>query len=1405
MDKVVGTTPGSERQEINELASQQIDLYRRQGFELISHYNRENSALDGYRGRQILEILQNADDSGVEAEGTCTLLLDSSRERLIVANTGKPFNKKGLTSLVISDCSPKQLGRNRFIGSKGLGFRSVLTWTDCPLISSGQYEVMFDRAYAIEEVQRLAAESAELKDIVGPFRENMGRVPAPIMRFPAVPSKDHVWLKTARNYRAQGYDTVVVLPLPEGIRGDTVHKEIIEQLSGLPTSSLLFCRHLTSIKITGDIEQKWELFRENNKDDEATIILRRNGTAERWNVYWHTGQVSAEIADTSSGGRRDFEVAVAVPEQPKIDPAGTLCVFFPTHEQLPCSMVLHATLETSDDRNRVVKQASNQEVLRQLAIQVGKVAEIQASSSDPRRVLNLLRGIENSDPELKILGFLDELIKECTKRAIFPRLDGELSPPTDVRKPPHVIWLELLSPNLFPEVLSIEPQSDLRDLLGLFTFSWFDAATLKNRLQNQLLSVERSQAGEMIGRLLAVGQLYEIGVNDLLIGSNGRLIGGKACFFTPNEALPTLPPWVSEIHFLDREFQEGLLSGSNVTTPRFLEGRLYGVNGKVDEYRFDTVARALIEQVERNLSDDPSYVADVAQRWRDLLRWLYEASQEERQVLSGLSIKVITKRGSLRRATDCYLGDDYPRGQILWKLYEKFNKDEFVGAPSTNGLEEDLPVEDAQRFMLTLGVNDHPRFELFSSGSDYDRFCNATIDRLDYPRKVRGHLCKTPRDLRRLCRSYNISGIEIPDRWVQLLKEGDPVAIGAYLLSTGARLIAEEIDTRGMFYCKVEGDRRFWSEHSIPIPNATLFLLRETPWVPVGGNQRQKPSEVMLSHHGVRVLRGVYLTHGLDLKDRLIVLHGGRVALESLLTRLGAVSSLETLSDQSLYELLFMLPNRDPNGAVASGVYRTLMEFGVTPEDSDHRNRFLRSGRMWGKFKGSSSYLPIDQLRYNANLTITEAIEANIPLVDIPRRKSAAVVKQLFGISPLTSEEIQLELISEETNYDPGSEDANRHLQIAIPYIYALRLDRTIDERGREQSLLREATLRVCSQIKITARLPGGVVESHVLSQEGERIVIDKLLLVVGEYSEDRSGRLTFWLIVAELVAELLGIDIAREVGNILTCRTSAEMLEVLRVWLGSDAGQKLAEAKSRFGESFKENEDDAQPIPSPKSTETIVPARKNSSTLPGNSGDLESGTAQDPNSITKQDSTFYPISGPLPRQTKRKLVITGAVNYGSGGRGPLASEEDTFKIVEAFETSYDRFAIRVSHLHGDEGFGCDLISVGSAEIRDEALKNKSIYDADVLRYIEVKGRSSRIGDIELTENEVREARNPKKADRYFIYRVYVDPKRKGRFELAVLNNPLNSKAVRFFPRFDLGQGSGADWFKCEDVSELEE
>ena len=149
---------------------------------------------------------------------------------------------------------------------------------------------------------------------------------------------------------------------------------------------------------------------------------------------------------------------------------------------------------------------------------------------------------------------------------------------------------------------------------------------------------------------------------------------------------------------------------------------------------------------------------------------------------------------------------------------------------------------------------------------------------------------------------------------------------------------------------------------------------------------------------------------------------------------------------------------------------------------------------------------------------------------------------------------------------------------------------------------------------------------------------------------------------------------------------------------------------------------------------------------------------------------------------------------------GPLATEDVTFKVVEAFERHEGRYTIPVSHLHGSDGFGCDLLSVASEAVRDKAMTAKSISDAEIERFIEVKGRSTRTGEVELPGNEFGAAQRLR--HRYWLYRVFIHPLRASYYEIALLSDPLNSNAVRTATRFDMAQGSGASWYSMTETVE---
>jgi len=145
--------------------------------------------------------------------------------------------------------------------------------------------------------------------------------------------------------------------------------------------------------------------------------------------------------------------------------------------------------------------------------------------------------------------------------------------------------------------------------------------------------------------------------------------------------------------------------------------------------------------------------------------------------------------------------------------------------------------------------------------------------------------------------------------------------------------------------------------------------------------------------------------------------------------------------------------------------------------------------------------------------------------------------------------------------------------------------------------------------------------------------------------------------------------------------------------------------------------------------------------------------------------------------------------------------EADSLEIVLAFERFEGRFPDRIEHLHGSDSLGCDVVSFESEIALRQAQVARELDLMHLARLIEVKGRSSRTGAVELSENQRAAAQRFR--DRYFLYRVYRNPAHPETVQIAILRNPVASRAeiVRYQYRYDLGAPSGAEWFEVVSAS----
>jgi hypothetical protein len=175
---------------------------------LLGHVRSERQTADDYAGRELLELVQNAADAATEAGGRGRVRIEVGPAGLVVANTGQPFRTGGIESLMTPNASDKPGRKVALIGAKGLGFRSLLNWSQEPVISSGDLEVGFSRAHAEAAVEELARQSAAIAAI----RDAEDEPPVPVLAFPAFGEALHALsprdarslLTRARDLRAGG-------------------------------------------------------------------------------------------------------------------------------------------------------------------------------------------------------------------------------------------------------------------------------------------------------------------------------------------------------------------------------------------------------------------------------------------------------------------------------------------------------------------------------------------------------------------------------------------------------------------------------------------------------------------------------------------------------------------------------------------------------------------------------------------------------------------------------------------------------------------------------------------------------------------------------------------------------------------------------------------------------------------------------------------------------------------------------------------------------------------------------------------------------------------------------------------------------------------------------------------------
>lgn len=385
----------------------------------------EHETRRGYGGRFLWELLQNADDAMGGVDRTSADL----------------------------------------IGSKGLGFKSVLEITEEPEVHSGPFHFRF----SVSRTQEL---------LRGILREKrIRREPPPlIFRIP----HDCRPNQAVQRLLDDGFATVVRLPF----RDQEARKKVTARLQDLDPSFLLLSHEIRRVRIRdGKTPKVIEVKREQSGLSDGDVDLIDVDSVGVHRTSWRRW-VSDQEARGSDGKR--LTVAICLPLDQSGDAiagrkSSPLYVFFPTEERHGARALIHASFDLQTSRKHLCEGPHDDAIIEELKQLLERVLlEVPA-----RTVLEAFGHVDLRGNGSSFLERLRGTIRSTVESTPFvPVLGGVRVKPCDVR-----LWKDRLGDVLREDVQEVRDAHllvpDLNDLRPVL--EKFDAEKISNDEHIRLL------------------------------------------------------------------------------------------------------------------------------------------------------------------------------------------------------------------------------------------------------------------------------------------------------------------------------------------------------------------------------------------------------------------------------------------------------------------------------------------------------------------------------------------------------------------------------------------------------------------------------------------------------------------------------------------------------------------------------------------------------------------------------------------------------------------------------------------------------------------------------------------------------------------------------------------------------
>lgn len=990
---------------------------------MVKEYKNETATTNDYNGRQLLELIQNADDAESDI---ISISLDKENRTLSISNNGEPFIAEGYRSLMLPGLSSKI--KKTFIGNKGLGFRSIISWAESVKINGNNLSVEFSNEISKKTYLNLFDEDTRTK-IRNEFSFPEITIPLPFLAIPEI-----------TDYSDGNFITTIEIKYRNK---EQIFNDIIKQVKELKSEVLLFLNNINHIHFEGFDNDVEDIKTNETKKVEKPIRIAN----KEWRVYEKIGELDKEYQDENSTEKEFYQVKIAIPQNfaNNID---VLYTFFPTKVNLEFPFVVHGTFDLDSSRNQLIKSNKNKfvlEILIELIVETAKKVSLNKTSWEPIKLLKY----STKNKVLEELGFYDLINNKIKELALYPCIDGNYRKINDT-----IIYCNEFSDFIIEnnhskifEKLLLPIDKELREWIqnkGINFYALKQNYLVKNI---DLLSSKLKTINERVDFVYILIKNPEFNSKNqrysILINEEKKIINKDISIFTPPTTKSEkfdVPDFI-KIDFLNKDFYRKLLNKFNLQNTekkaRELQRVLKDITN-ISSFEPSQIINKIIIEANRKIKtlNDKKKTNEVI---RKMIKSLYLNYQDLKETTrpDTSKVQIITKSGKAHGASNLYLSADYPSGKITEDIFsDVFPKNYFIASKKTLGLSQENDYE-VERFLVDFfNINILTKFKSdIRPEYEYERFVFENI--------------KKPRDFR----SANVTASKIEN--IDVIFKEISIEKLLLLLLKDEKLFRQLNNNfnNDIFKYDNANERNGYFSHTLsPKPSYIKYqIITKSPF---------DFSSIFINNEKLSFINDIKIdyTHLLFKKYNIT-----EDDINNLLLELGAKENFEDFTIERISKIITELKEKDPLGKNAQKIYKLAFE-----HFRKHKlNLILNENTTLFSKKGDKlDYFPIDEVYYTDNITLPQKIINQHPILYFPKRSGEEQVSQFFDIK--TFKDYKLEIEQVEINEDL-SKELDEYLTDIKPYLLTIRLNEIKSDNqrqiNRESNYINNLDIKVCYSI----------------------------------------------------------------------------------------------------------------------------------------------------------------------------------------------------------------------------------------------------------------------------------------------------------------------------------------------------